>query len=175
MEEGEMLTKCRIALALGLGAAVLVTGGQALAGQFKRLSRVATLAAGAQVVAFSSPQNQGAAMEMDVWEYLSAPAGASYRCRITSNNTGRQLRLSRVGVNGAVQAVCITPVNGTCDHPFVAHAGNLLFQCTVATGNGSPVTTGSVYGFAVQRAPLVATPSAEAQAVSSRSGLEQRE
>jgi hypothetical protein len=171
MEEGEMLTKCRIALALGLGAAVLVTGGQALAGQFKRLSRVATLAVGAQATAFSSPQNQGAAMEMDVWEYLSAPAGASYRCRITSNSTGRQLRLARVGVNATIQASCITPVNGTCDLPFVAHTGNLLFQCIVATGNGSPVTTGSTYGFAVQRQPLVVIPGAEAQGVSSRSGL----
>jgi hypothetical protein len=170
-----MLTKCRIALALGLGAAVLVAGGQALAGQFKRLSRVATLAVGAQVAAFSSPQNQGAAMEMDVWEYLSAPAGASYRCRIISNNTGRQLRLARIGVNATVQASCVTPVNGTCDLPFVAHAGNLLFQCIVATGNGAPVATGSAYGFAVQREPLAASPTTEAQGVSTRSGLETRE
>jgi hypothetical protein len=168
-----MHTKCRIALALGLGAAVLVPAGQAVAGQFKRLSRVATLAIGAQASAVASPQNQGAAMEMDVWEYLSAPAGASYRCRITANHTGRQLRLARIGVTGTVQASCITPVNGTCDLPFVAHAGNLLFQCTVATGNGLPVTTGSLYGFAVQREPLIASPTLEG--ISSRSGLGPRE
>ena len=116
-----MLKKFRIALTVGLGAAVLVAGGPAIAGQFKRLTRVASLAAGAQAVAFSSPQNQGAAMEMDVFEYLSAPAGASYRCRITSNGTGRALTLARVGVNGAIQASCTTPVNGTCDLPFVFH------------------------------------------------------
>lgn len=58
-----------------------------------------------------------------------------------------------IGVNGTVAFSCTTPVNGTCDTPFVAHAGNLLFQCLVATGNGSPVTAGSAYVFAVQRQP----------------------
>ena len=166
-----MLTKIRIALTGGLAAAVLVAG-PAVAGQFKRLTRVASLAPGTQAFASSSPQNQGAAMEMDVFEYLSAPAGASYRCRITVNGTGRALTLARIGVNGAVQASCTTPVNGTCDLPFVLHAGNLLFQCIVATSNGAPVATGSTYGFAVQRAPLVLTPSAaEAREAVSRSGF----
>jgi len=170
-----MLTKLRLATTIALGAAVLATGGQVLAGQFKRLTRTASLAPGTQAFAFSSPQNQGAAMEMDVWEYLSAPAGASYRCRITSNNTGRGLTLARIGVNGAIQASCITPVNGTCDLPFIAHAGNLLFQCIVATSNGAPVATGSTYGFAVQREPLILAPAAEVPQASSRSGLAARE
>src|SRR5262245_14384942 len=47
-EEGDMLKKFRIALTIGLGIAVLVAGGPAVAGQFKRLTRVASLAAGAQ-------------------------------------------------------------------------------------------------------------------------------
>jgi hypothetical protein len=167
-----MLEKFRHALTIGLAAAVLVSGGSAIAGQFKRLTRVASLAPGAQVGAFSSAQNQGAAMEMDAYEYLSAPAGASYRCRITSNGTGRALTLARLGVNGTIQASCTTAVNGTCDLPFVFHAGNLLFQCIVATGNGSPVTTGSTYAFAVQREPLILTTSAaEAREAASRSGF----
>jgi hypothetical protein len=135
---------------LAVGGATLLVGSTALAGQFKRLD-ASTLAPGTQVSALASPQNQGAAMEMDAYEYLSA--AASYRCRITFNSTGEALNLRVIGVNGTVAFSCTTPVNGTCDTPFVAHAGNLLFQCLVATGNGSPVTASSAYVFAVQRQP----------------------
>src|SRR5262249_38596537 len=107
-----------------------------------------------------------------VFEYLSAPAGASYRCRITVNGTGRALTLARIGVNGAVQASCTTPVNGTCDLPFVLHAGNLLFQCIVATSNGAPLAAGPAYGFAGRREPLILTTSAaDAREGVSRSGF----
>jgi hypothetical protein len=90
---------------------------------------------------------------MDTFEYLSSAAGASYRCRLLFNNTGRAITVARVGVNGTITASCTTAVNGTCDIPFAAHVGSLLFQCIVATGNGSPAGVGSFYSFAVQRQP----------------------
>lgn len=148
-----MWNKCRIGLALVVGCALLTTGGSAFAGQHKRLSAVATLAAGAQVQTWNSPQNQGAAAEMDTFEYLSSAAGASYRCRLLFNNTGRQITVARVGVNGTISGTCTTAVNGTCDIPFASHAGSLLFQCIVATFNGGPAAPGSFYSFAVQRQP----------------------
>jgi hypothetical protein len=135
---------------LAIGGTTLLFGTTALAGQFKRLD-ASSLAPGAQVSALASPQNQGAAMQMDAYEYLSA--AASYRCRITFNSTGEALNLRVIGVNGTVAFSCTTAVNGTCDTPFVAHAGDLLFQCLVATGNGSPVAAGSAYVFGVQRQP----------------------
>ena len=154
---------------LAVGGTTLLVGTTALAGQFKRLD-ASTLAPGAQVTALASPQNQGAAMEMDAYEYQSA--ATSYRCRITFNNTGEALNLRVIGVNGAVAFSCATPVNGTCDTPFVGHAGNLLFQCLVATGNGSPVAAGSAYGFAVQRQPAALEgDSAEAVEIDGASGL----
>jgi hypothetical protein len=130
-----------------------LTSGDAGAGQFKRLNASA-LGAGGSILSWASPQNSGAAMEMDTYEYFSG--AASYRCRIQFNNTGRQITLARIGVNGTIQASCTTAVNGTCDLPFVLHAGGLLFQCLVATGNGSPVAAGSLYAFSIQRQPAAA-------------------
>jgi hypothetical protein len=110
-------------------------------------------------------------MEMDVYEYLSA--AASYRCRILRNATGRTLNLRRVGVNGTIGSSCSAPPAGTCDLPFVAHVGNLLFQCIVATQNGAPVTATAQYVFAVQRAPaaLEAESTSEEDARAPASGL----
>jgi hypothetical protein len=141
---------CRFGLAVALAAALCLSTDPAIGGQFKRLN-ASVLAAGAQISAFASPQNQGAAMEMDVYEYLSA--AASYRCRILRNATGRTLNLRRIGVNGTVGASCAAPPLGTCDLPFASHGGNLLFQCIVATQNGAPVVAGAQYVVAVQRGP----------------------
>ena len=138
---------------VSLAGFITLADGDLGAGQFKRFN-ASGLALGGQVYAWASPLNQGAAMEMDVYEYLSA--ATSYRCRILYNNTGRQLTLARLGVNGAIQASCTTPVNGTCDLPYVLHAGGLLFQCLVATGNGAPVGAGSLYAIAIQRSPAAA-------------------
>jgi hypothetical protein len=152
MREEDMRKLSKVALMSTVGA-LLVAGGDVGAGQFKRIN-ASGLAAGALILTWASPQNQGAAMEMDVYEYLTA--AAAYRCRIGYNSTGRQLTLARLGVNGTIQASCTTPVNGVCDLPYVSHAGGLLFQCLVATGNGSPVAAGSLYAFAIQRQPTAA-------------------
>lgn len=133
-----------------------LTSADAGAGQFKRIN-ASTLAAGASILTWASPQNTGAAMEMDVYEYFSA--AASYRCRIQYNNTGRAITLARLGVNGTIQASCTTAVNGTCDLPYVGHAAGLVFQCLVATGNGSPVAAGSLYAHTIQRQPAAAATS----------------
>lgn len=166
-----MRNKCRMALTLSVGCALLTAGGSAFAGQHKRLSSVQALAAGAQVQTWNSPQNQGAAAEMDTFEYLAA--AASYRCRILFNNTGRALTVARLGVNGTIVGTCTTPVNGTCDQPFIAHAANLLFQCVVATGNGAPVTPGSFYSFAVQRQPVAAQEASAEEGSLSSSGFKE--
>jgi hypothetical protein len=144
-------------LVVCLVASLALVSGDAGAGQFKRIN-ASTLAAGASILSWASPQNTGAAMEMDVYEYFSA--ATSYRCRIQYNNTGRALTLARLGVNGVIQASCTTPVNGTCDLPYVLHAAGLVFQCLVATGNGAPVAAGSIYAFTIQRQPAAA-PAAE--------------
>jgi hypothetical protein len=144
-----------------LGLAVAILAGPADAGQFKRLSATATLVPGAQVQVFGSPQNQGAAMEMDVYEFLSAGTAATltgYRCRILSNSTGQTLNLRLIGVNGSVISSCAATSPGFCDLPFSSLVGNLLFQCTVATGNGAPVIPSRFYSLAVQRQPLILIP-----------------
>jgi hypothetical protein len=140
----------RVVFGIGLAFVVCLSTDPVNGGQFKRLN-AATLATGAETSVFASPQNQGAAMEMDGYEYLSA--AASYRCRILRNATGRTLNLRRIGVNGTIGGSCSAAPGGTCDLPFVVHAGNLLFQCTVATQGGAPVSAGAQYIFAVQRAP----------------------
>jgi hypothetical protein len=161
-----------VGLAVALATVVCLSTEPATGGQFKRLN-ASTLAAGAQITAFASPVNQGAAMEMDVYEYLSA--AASYRCRILRNATGRTLNLRRIGVNGTITASCAAPPAGTCNLPFALHVGNLLFQCTVATQNGAPVPIGSQYVIAVQRAPaaLEADAAATEAATPRASGLQQ--
>jgi hypothetical protein len=126
--------------------------GTAEAGQFKRLTGSNLLANGGSIQAYASPLNTGAAMEMDVYEFQTTPVFDSWRCFVNANNTGRALNVRLVGVNGTVgTSSCTTPVNGTCATPFVGLAPNLLFQCTVSTGNGSPVLPGSLYRFGIQR------------------------
>jgi hypothetical protein len=130
--------------------AVLVFSGEAPAGQFKRIIGGGLTDGGGFVFAHASPRNFGNAMEMDVYEF-ETPASDSYRCGILNNNTGRSLNVRLVGVNGTIINSCATPVNGTCATPFVGLFGGLLFQCTVSTGFGSPVTDPAYYRFFVQR------------------------
>src|SRR5581483_1441227 len=127
--------------------AVLALYGQTIAGQFKRLN-ASTLAVGAQITAHASPVNQGNAMEMDTYEFLVAPAGGNYRCRIVSNSTGQTLNLRLIGVDGTIASSCAAPNGGTCNTGTFALVGNLLFQCLVSTHNGAPVVGGAHYIFA---------------------------
>jgi hypothetical protein len=122
------------------------------AGQFKRMTGSSALAVNGQISAQASPRNQGAAMEMDVYEWQSQAAGAaSYRCRITSNTTGRTLNLRLIGVNGTIISSCSAVNLGTCNTGTFGVVANLLFQCTVSTANGSPVGGAAQYTFAIQR------------------------
>jgi hypothetical protein len=123
------------------------------AGQYRRVDQTATLAVGGQVFFRVSPFNHNSAMEMDVWEWLSAPAGGSYRLRIIQNNTGQDLTIRMIGLTGTQlgAVTCTTPVNGVCNTPSIALGGNFLFQAIVASGAGSPVVAGSQYTIAIQR------------------------
>lgn len=131
--------------------AVVGFRGEAEAGQFKRLNGTATLPVGGQVIVHASPVNQGLAMEMDTYEFLSRPAGAQYRIRILANATGRALNVSFIGVNATIITRCTTAVNGLCNTPAIGLVGNLLFQAIVATQNGAPVAAGAHYVIAIQR------------------------
>ena len=124
--------------------------GDALAGQFKTLN-TAGLGVGAQVSAHSSPKNTGAAMEMEVYEWPTAAAGGSYRCRLLSNTSGVTLNLREIGVNGTIVGSCAAANGGTCDTPTLGHAGNLKFMCIVSSANGQPVSASAHYIIAVQR------------------------
>jgi len=125
----------------------------ATAGQFRRVDQTATLGVGGQISFRVSPVNHSSAMEMDLWEWLSAPGGGSYRLRITSNNTGQDLTIRMIGLTGLPFAgiACTTPVNGTCSTPSIALGGNFLFMAIVSSGAGSPVAAGSQYTIAIQR------------------------
>jgi hypothetical protein len=138
---------------IGLVLVTVVTmmansGQSAFAGQSKRLN-ASGLAVGGLIQVISSPQNQGAAMEMDTYEVLTA--GGNHRFRILSNGTGQVLNLRLIGVNGSIITSCTAAVGGTCTTPSQALIGNLLFQVIVATQNGAPVNPGSNYRFAVQK------------------------
>jgi hypothetical protein len=134
-----------------LTAAILFTG-ETNAGQFKRMTGSSTLAVNGNLAAHASPRNQGAAMEMDTYEWQSQIAGAaSYRCRITSNTTGQTLNLKFLGVNGTVVDSCSAVNNGTCNTGTHGLVANLLFQCVTSTANGNPVNGTAHYIFAVRR------------------------
>jgi hypothetical protein len=149
MRQATVFRTLAMAALFSLGVSFL---GTAEAGQFKRLTGSNLLANGGFIQAYASPLNTGAAMEIDVYEFQTTPLSDAWRCFVNANNTGRALNVRLVGVNGTVGASsCTTPVNGTCFTPFVTLAPNLLFQCTVSTGNGAPVAAGSLYRFGVQR------------------------
>ena len=148
MRHATMFKNFAIAALFTLSASFL---GTAEAGQFKRLTGSNLLANGGVLRAVASPLNTGAAMEMDVYEFQTVNVLDGWRCFVDANTTGRALNVRLIGVNGTVVTSCTTPVNGTCTIPFTNLAPNLLFQCTVSTGNGAPVLPGSVYRIGIQR------------------------
>jgi hypothetical protein len=121
----------------------------AFAGQFKRLEAVAALPVGGALFTLNSPQNFGGTMEMDVFEWPTAPAGGGYSCSVTFNNTGQAINIRLIGVNGTIITSCTTAVNGTCATPVVNLAGNTLFDCLIATQFAAPAGTNTFYQFAV--------------------------
>lgn len=152
--------------AAALVAVAFLAGNPAGAGQFKRLN-AATLGLGAQIAVHASPQNQGSAMEIDVYEVLSGTA--SFRCRITQNNTGQQLALRLISLNGSQASLCVTSSAPpfTCNTSFLPSSllrPNSLYQCTVATAQGVTVIPGSHYTLAVQRwGPFVSPEGSESE------------
>ena len=134
-----------------LGGAALLAPSQAEAGEFKTLN-TAGLGVGGQVTAYSSPKNNGPAMEMEVFEWASSLSGGSYRCRITQNATARVLNIRLIGINGTIVNSCTTSAGGVCDAPTVSVVSNAKFMCIVATQNGTTIPSDSSwYQMAVQR------------------------
>jgi hypothetical protein len=142
--------RCLVTSLFGVAAMGLVsTASQA--GQFKTLS-TENLAVGGSLRVFSSPLNNGAAAEMEVYEFRSATAGGFYRCNIAQNNTGQSINLVMLGVNATVIGSCTAPPGGgSCGTPTKSLIGNLKFMCVAATGNGSPVIAGARYILSVSR------------------------
>jgi hypothetical protein len=129
----------------------LVAAGGAVAGQFKNLNNTAALAPNGLVRAVSSPQNTGTAIELEAYEFLTAPDAASWTCRILGNGAGVPLNMRLVGLNGSILASCTAPAGGVCNTP----AQNLLpghrYLCLVASDAGSPAAPLGAYTMAVQR------------------------
>jgi hypothetical protein len=149
MRHATMFRTLAMAALFTLGASFL---GTAEAGQFKRMTGSNLLPNGGFIQAYASPLNTGAAMEMDVYEFQTIPVLVDgWRCFVNVNTTGRALNVRMINVIGTVATSCTTPVGGTCFTPFINLSPNLLFQCTVSTGNGSPVAAGSFYRFGIQR------------------------
>ena len=122
--------------------------GSTVAGDFHRLVEPVANGGGLECT-WSTPQNTGSAMEMAAYEFTT-PAADSYRCRITSNSTGQDLTLRLIGLTGSPIVSVTTPVNGTGLTSYVSLGGGYTFQCTVASGAGSPVSGGN-YRVCVQR------------------------
>jgi hypothetical protein len=135
---------------MGIAAAGLLAATAAQAGQFKTLN-TASLAVGASVQAYSSPQNTNDSMEMEVFEWPTPAAGGTYSCDILLNETGRVLNISLIGVNGTVINSCSAAAGGSCSTPIVGLAANTKFQCLTATSFGAPVGAGVYYSMSVQR------------------------
>jgi hypothetical protein len=142
------LSTCFISIA----AVTLLGHTSSEAGQYKTLN-TETLAVNTSRVVNSSPQNTGAAAEMEVYEFRSAVAGGKYSCAVLGNATGTALNLRLLGVNGSQLASCTAAPGLGCSTPVLAFVGNLKFICLVATQNGSPVVTNSRYLFRVARHP----------------------
>jgi len=129
-------------------ATLLLWGAGAIAGQYKNFPD--SIPDAACSVAHSSPRNVSSAMEMEVYEWVS-PAGDSYQCCINQNNTGQDLFVRLIGLTGTVLESFQTPVNGTGCTPFVGLGAGFAFQCTVASGAGSPVVVPSHYKIGICR------------------------
>jgi len=130
-----------VALTLAV-TAMLPWSGAAMAGQFKNIHT--TIPGGGCVSAHSSPENVNSAMAMEVFEFVT-PAVASYRCCISNNTTGQDLFVRLIGLTGAQLALFQTPVNGTGCTASIGLGSPFAFQCTVASGAGSPVGAGAHY------------------------------
>jgi hypothetical protein len=122
-----------VALALATG---ITLPGEALAGQYKDLHGAIPNAG--CISAHSSPRNVSSAMAMEVYEFIT-PAADAYRCCITSNTTGQDLFVRLIGLTGAQLGVFQTAVNGVGCTAFINLGAGFAFQCTVASGAGSPV------------------------------------
>jgi hypothetical protein len=145
MRQATMFKTLAMAALFTLGVSFL---GTAEAGQFKRLTGSNLLADGGILQVYATPLNTASAMEIDVYEFQTV--ADSWSCRVTANTTGQDLVVRLIGLTGAPIATCVTPVNGTCATPAIALGGGFLFQCTVASGAGSPVN-GGFYRLGVQR------------------------
>jgi hypothetical protein len=126
-----------IALATGL-----LWGGGATAGQFKNLH--GSIPDNGCNSAHSSPKNVSSAMAMEVYEFVT-PVADSYRCCILSNTTGQDLFVRLIGLTGSPLQSFQTAVNGTGCTPLNALGAGFAFQCTVASGAGSPVSATAHY------------------------------
>jgi hypothetical protein len=134
-----------------LASAFLVCASSAIAGQFKTLN-TANLAPGELLVVTSSPKNWNDTMELEMFEWLSADLGGTYRCSIRSNSTGAGLTIRMIGANGADVGSCTAPADGTCHTRARALAGGLKFACLVSTQAGTPVSgSNPTYRMSVSR------------------------
>jgi predicted small integral membrane protein len=83
-------------------------------------------------------------MAMEVFEFVS-PAVDTYRCCIQSNTTGQDLFVRLIGLTGVQLAAIQTGVNGNGCTAFIGLGAGFAFQCTVASGAGSPVGAAAHY------------------------------
>jgi hypothetical protein len=122
----------------------------ALAGQYKDMHGIPANAA--CMFAHSSPRNISTAMAMEVYEFVTAPGVIDgYRCCITSNATGQDLFVRLINLVGVPAASFQTAVNGIGCTAFVNLNPSLAFQCTVASGQNSPVLASAHYTLGVCR------------------------
>jgi hypothetical protein len=115
---------------------VLLWGTGAMAGEYKNLH--GSIPNAGCISAHSSPRNVSSAMAMEVYEFVT-PVADTYRCCIQSNTTGQDLFVRLIGLTGSQLAFFQTAVNSTGCTPFVGLGAGFAFQCTVASGAGSPV------------------------------------
>jgi len=139
------------ALTLALTALSALCG-DAMAGSFKTLD-TAGLAIDAQIQVRSSPKSTPeGAIEMEVYEWQTAPEGGVYQCRILVNNTGQPLSIRLVGLDGNISASCSAIAGSACDTAANSFVGDAKFQCLVATSaTTDAVVQGANYKMAIQR------------------------
>ena len=121
-----------------IAAGVMVFGFAAPidAGQFKTLNTEG-LGLGGSVLVTSSPKNTGQSMEMEVFEFRTAPVANVYSCRILANATGRTLNIRLIGVNGLPLSSCSAPPGSTCSTAPQSLLANQKFHIQVATANNA--------------------------------------
>ena len=142
----------RAGILLAIVVAGLAVGDSVGANQAKFVDAY-SLAAGQQRVIHASPQNWGAAMTQDVYWFTTTEDSATgfYRCRITSNATGRTLNVRMLDQAAALLGSCAAANGGTCSTPIRTLAGESMYTCLVATSAGNPVSASAHYAVAIQR------------------------